>query len=107
MKKILLIVLIGILCTVMLSSCYNTRILAGNVEPKDPLIEINKEWNHGFLFGLIPLDNATMRVKDYVGNRDNYAVKTNLGFVHGLVSCITFGIYTPTQTTYYMPADER
>ena len=37
------------------------------------------------------------------GNADNYVVKTNQSFLNMLVSGLTCGIYTATQTKYYIP----
>ena len=99
MKKILLVVL----CGIGLSSCYNTKILVGNVQPKEPLVKVNSEWNHHLIGGLIPLDNATMKVVDYLPNRENYIVKTNQSFVNLFVSWLTCYIYCPSQTVYYIP----
>lgn len=99
MKKILLIVV----AASALSSCYNTRIIVGNVKPNEPLIKVSTEWNHHLIYGLVPLDNATMIAEDYVGPYSNYVVRTYTSFLNGLVSGITWGIYTPTQTAYYIP----
>ena len=102
MKKVLITALVAV-APLSLTSCFNTRILVGNVEPTEPLVEVNKEWNHGIIFGLVPLQNATMKASQYVDNADNYVVKTNQSFLNMLVSGLTFGIYTPTQTKYYIP----
>ena len=106
MRKI--VKLIAVFATVGLSvtSCYNTRVLVGNVKPKDPVIKVQTEWNHHLLYGLVPLQNATMDAKEYVGGAKNYVVKTNMSFLNGLVSGLTFGLYTPTQTQYYVPVSE-
>jgi hypothetical protein len=88
---------------ISLASCYNTRVLVGNVKPKEPVVEVNKEWNHHLICGLVPLDNATMDASEYVNGAENYIVKTNHSFLNMLVGCITGGIYTPTQTKYYLP----
>ena len=89
--------------TVMLSSCFSTQIACGeNMTAKTPVVKVNSEWNHHFLFGLIPGSNAKMVAKDYVDGAENYVVKTNQTFVNGLVNFLTFGIYTPTTTTYYV-----
>lgn len=50
----------------MLTSCYNTKILVGDVNPKDPLVKINSEWNHHLIGGLVPLGNAQMKASEYV-----------------------------------------
>lgn len=99
MKKIFF----GLTLTLAFTSCYNTRILVGNVKPKEPLVEVNSEWNHHLIYGLVPLGNTTMVAADYVNNKPDYVVKTYTSFLSGLLSGITFGIYTPTQTKYYIP----
>ena len=93
-----------LLVAVTLTSCFNTRILYGDVQREEPLVEINKvAWTHGFLFGLIPGNNAVLDSKAYVGDRDNFVVKTNQSFINLLVGGLTCGIYTPTQTKFYVP----
>lgn len=86
-----------------LTSCFNTKIACGNISTKTPVVKVNSEWNHHFLYGLIPGKNANMEAKNFVENSENYIIKTNQSFVNGLVGCLTFGIYTPTTTTYYLP----
>lgn len=99
MKKFLF----ACVCILCLSSCYNTRILVGDVKHKDPVVKINSEWNHHLIGGLVPLGNATMNAEEYLAGHKNYVVKTNMNFLNMLVSGITFGIYTPTNTVYYVP----
>lgn len=91
----------------LLTSCYNTRIFVGNVKPNEPVTEVNSVWTHHFLFGLVPGNNAKMSANEMVAGRENYVVKTNITFVNGLVSGLTMGIYTPTQTTYYVPLNAK
>ena len=99
MKKLLVLAV----CMIALSSCYNTRILVGDVKPNEPLTEVNRVWNHHLIAGLVPLNNAKMQAGEYVGDRPNYVVKTNQSFLNQLVTVFTCGIYTPTQTVYYIP----
>lgn len=99
MKKLLLI---GV-AALALSSCYNTRIIVGNVKPNEPLIKVSSEWNHHLIYGLVPLDNATMNGENYAGPYSNYVVRTYTSFLNGLVYGLTWGIYAPTQTAYYVP----
>lgn len=99
MKKMLF----AVLTVACLSSCYNTRILVGDVQLKEPVVKVNSEWNHHLIGGLVPLGNASMVAKDYLAGHENYVVKTNMSFLNMLVAGITFGIYTPTQTVYYIP----
>ena len=44
-----------------------------------------------------------MKASEYVDGHENYVVKTNMSFLNMLVSWVTFSIYTPTQTVYYIP----
>ena len=99
MKRILL----AAICATVLTSCYNTRVIVGNVEKSEPLIEVSREWNHQLIYGLVPLNNATMKATEYVGDRENYVVRTYSSFLNGLGGSLTFGIYTPTSTVYYVP----
>ncbi|OHX67195.1 Bor/Iss family lipoprotein [Flammeovirga pacifica] len=100
MKKLI----ISLLVLFSLSSCYNTRLLVGNVEKTTPLEEVNKSWNHNLILGLVPLDNTYQKPQDFLpeGQKD-YVVKTNQSFLNQLVTGLTLGIYSPTQTKYYVP----
>lgn len=102
MKRILMGGVFGDLA-LTLSSCYSTRILYGNVERNEPLVQVNREWNHHLIAGLIPVGNGKVEAAEYVGGAPDYVVKTNMSFLNLLVSGITFGIYTPTQTKFYVP----
>jgi hypothetical protein len=53
-----------VLASMLFTSCYNTRLLVGNVAPTEPVVEVNKEWNHHFLVGLVPGNNAKMNPAD-------------------------------------------
>lgn len=99
MKKILFFAI----CAIALSSCYNTKILVGNVDAKTPMVEVNSVWNHHLILGLVPLNNATMKGEEFVAGRKDYMVKTFQTPLHFIVEWLTFGIYTPTQTTFYVP----
>ncbi|WP_159517258.1 Bor/Iss family lipoprotein [Sunxiuqinia indica] len=102
MKKFLF----AAICVLTLSSCYNNRILVGDVSENDPVIEVQKQWNSHWLYGLIPGKKTNMDADLFVKGRQNYVVKTNISFVNGLIGSITWGIYCPTTTTFYVPLDE-
>lgn len=103
MKKILIwgVMLCGV--TAMMTSCYSTRILYGDVKENEPLVQVNRQWNHHLIGGLIPVGKNKLDAAEYVNKAENYVVKTNFNFLNMLVSGITFGIYTPTQTKFYVP----
>lgn len=96
-------------CTILsllLTSCYNTKITVGEIPPGTPLQEVATKWNNHFVFGLVPGNNASLNAKDYIGGyKQNYVMKTSHPFVHQLIGCLTFGIYTPTETKFYIPFD--
>jgi hypothetical protein len=100
MRKIIVLALMAFLFT----SCYNTRIVVGDMKNTETAKEVKKVWTHHFLFGLIPGGNATANPEQYLpeGQMD-YMVKTNQNFWNALVGSVTMGIYTPTQTKYYIP----
>ena len=103
MKKII-VLLIAVLA---LSSCFNVQICSGSVKEETPLVETHRIVNNHFLFGLIPSGKSTIDVETYLNEHKDYQVKTNQTFVNGLLSAITFGIYTPTTTTFYLPVDAK
>lgn len=88
---------------ICLSSCYNTRILVGNVTSQDGMRKVGSTWNSHLIGGLIPLNSAKVAPRDMVAGYQDYMIKTNTSFLNLLVSGVTFGIYTPTQTSYYVP----
>lgn len=99
MRKILLFVVVALLAT----SCYNTRVLVGNINTSQELRRVGSRWNGHLIGGLISLENARVHSQDWVHGYPDYMIKTNTNFWNLLVSGVTFGIYTPTQTTFYVP----
>jgi hypothetical protein len=103
MKKVIVLAAMALIFT----SCYNTRIVVGDMKPTEPVKEVNKVWTHHFLFGLIPGGNATAEPENFLpSGTEDYMVKTNQNFWNSLVGSLTIGIYTPTQTKYYVPYGE-
>lgn len=76
MKKLMILVMVMLAMT----SCYNTRMVVGSISPTDPVIKVNTVWNHHLIYGLVPLDNATMKTQEYIENQPNYVVKTYTSF---------------------------
>jgi len=93
----------GFLIALIMPSCYSTRVLHGDVEPNEPLVQINRQWNHHVIGGLIPVGCNKLEAAEYVNDAPDFVVKTNQSFLNLLVSGITCGIYTPTQTKFYVP----
>jgi len=76
------------------SSCYTYTTVVGSGAQGNQ--EVSK-WNHYIIYGLAPV--GVINPKDLAGGATNYTVVTQQSFVNGLVSILTFGIYTPTTTT--------
>lgn len=94
MKKLLRTFGIALLSTIILSSCYTYTSVVGTGAQGSQEVT---EWNHYVVYGLEPFDVSDSR--KMADGAENYTVTTRISFVNGLVSMLTFGIYTPTTTT--------
>ena len=104
-KGIMNLLLAGI-TVATLSSCYSATTCVGTVKVDDPTVKVNTVKNHHFIYGLVNGGNTKIEDSKYIGNRKNYVVKKSTAFVDGLLEAITFGIYSPTTTTYYLPVKD-
>ena len=82
-----------LICSLM-SSCYTYTSVVGEGAQGSKKVT---SWNHYVVYGLAPV--AVSDSKKMAGGSKNYEVTTSQTFVNGLVSALTFGIYTPTTTT--------
>lgn len=103
MKKTFSYAILLFAVSAFLTSCYSTRITYGDVKPNEPIVQVNQKWNSHFVAGLITGSDAKQKSEEFVAGAPNFVVKTNFSFWNGLVSGVTFGIYTPNQTKYYIP----
>lgn len=83
-----------LLCSTLLTSCYTYTSVVGEGAKGNQEVT---EWNHYLIFGLAPVDVSDS--KAMAGGANDYTVTTRQSFINGLVSGLTFGIYTPTTTT--------
>lgn len=86
-----------------LTSCYSTTTCVGTLDTNTPMVKVNSVKNHHLIYGLVPLSNTKIQDSKYVGKATNYQVKKQQSFIDGLLNFLTWGIYTPTTTTYYLP----
>jgi Bor protein len=93
MKKMFNLAVV-ITASVMLSSCYSYTSVVGKGAQGNTQVT---KWNHYLISGLAPLNVSDS--KEMAAGAENYTVHTRISFVNGLVSTITFGIYTPSTTT--------
>jgi PBP1b-binding outer membrane lipoprotein LpoB len=80
--------------SMLLTSCYSYTSVVGNGAQGN---NETTNWNHYVIYGLAPVGVSDS--KQMAGGAENYTVHTRQSFVNGLISAITFGIYTPTITT--------
>ncbi|MBE7630333.1 Bor family protein [Tenacibaculum piscium] len=80
--------------SMLLTSCYSYTSVVGEGAKGNSQIT---EWNHYVVYGLAPV--GVSNSKQMASGAKNYTVHTRQSFVNGLVSALTFGIYTPTTTT--------
>ena len=103
-KKMKKVLFVAATC-LLLTSCYSSKVTHGNVSKNAPAVKINSKKNHFLFWGLVPL-SSSQKAEDYVEDMPNYVVQTSWTFVDGLLGTITYGIYTPTTTTYYVPLSD-
>ena len=84
----------ALIASMMLTSCYTYETVVGKGAQGTT---ITKKWNHYVIYGLAPV--GVSNAKEMAAGATDYTVKTEQSFVNGLISAITFGIYTPTTTT--------
>ena len=82
MKKVMLLVLASTL-SLSLSSCYSSQLYVGGMEVDEPKRVFNSKTNNHFLFGLISPASNKKDIKQYVGDRQKYAIKNHHTFFNG------------------------
>ena len=94
MKKIFKSALVIVCTTMLFSSCYTYTSVVGKGAQGSNSVS---KWNHYLINGLAPVGVSDS--KAMAGGASDYTVTTTASFVNGLVSALTFGIYSPTTTT--------
>jgi hypothetical protein len=80
--------------SMLLTSCYSyTSVVGKGAQGNNE----TTSWNHYVIYGLAPVGISNS--KQMADGAENYTVHTRQSSVNGLVSAITFGIYTPTTAT--------
>ncbi len=80
--------------SMLLTSCYTYTSVVGEGAQGN---SDTTKWNHYVIAGLAPVNVSDS--KEMADGAKNYTVKTRQTFINGLISGVTFGIYTPTTTT--------
>ena len=74
---------------VLCSGCYHVTVITG--APASPTV-IDKPWQNSFVYGIVPPPELTTKDQCAQGVAK---VETERSFVNGLVSVLTWSIYTP------------
>ncbi|HSH75187.1 MAG TPA: Bor family protein [Longimicrobiales bacterium] len=90
MKRTVLLLIVA----TMASACYHATVNTG-VAPGSRQIE--QPWAKAFVFGLVPPD--PMDAMAECGSQGVARVETQISFLNGLVSMLTFSIFTPMEIT--------
>lgn len=99
MKKNFILVAVA---SALLTSCYCDKIYIGNVKPHDELVHVASSHNGHVLGGaIVTKHNASQ----FVGKTKDYVIANKQTFGDLFVSGLTFGLYTPTTTKYYVKID--
>jgi len=93
----------GACAMLLLTSCYSSTVTVGSMRANEPAMCVNTVHNAHFIAGLV--GHKKVKASTYVGKQKNFKVKRYQSFVDGLLAGITFGIYTPTTTKFYVPLD--
>ena len=80
--------------SMLLTSCYSYTSVVGNGGSGNSQ---TTEWNHYVIYGLAPV--GVSNSKQMAGGASDYTVHTRQSFLNGIVSGLTFGLWTPTTTT--------
>jgi hypothetical protein len=78
-----------ILGALLLTGCYHVTVISGT-SPSPTVVD--KPWQNSFVYGLVP--PPELNVKDQCPNGVQ-KVETEASFVNGLVSALTWSLYTP------------
>lgn len=84
----------------LLSSCYCDKLVVGNVGANEELVHVESVRHPHVLGGLVVNhDKASYHMEGI----NDYVVERKMTFGDMVLSVVTFGIYTPSTTKYYVP----
>jgi hypothetical protein len=94
MKKNLIKLTLVVAVSLMMTSCYTFTATVG----KGPQTGVKVvSHNHYLINGLAPI--STVKIKELTGDAKDYSITVSHSFVDGLLSIITWSLYTPTTVT--------
>jgi hypothetical protein len=85
---------VALALSMLFTSCFSYTSVVGEGAKGNSQVT---KWNHYVVYGLAPVEVSDS--KQMADGAKDYTVHTRQSFVNGLISAVTFGIYTPTITT--------
>lgn len=82
-----------VLAAVLVTGCYHVTVVTSAAAPG---AKVEKEWQNSFVYGLVPPPELDVKEQCSQGVAK---VETERSFLNGLVSALTWSIYTPMHTT--------
>lgn len=105
MKKTISFAACMVMTCVLLCSCQSSSVCVGDLKNDDPVIRVKTIHNNFFLNGL--LGKKRIKATEYTQGLESYKVKNYRSFVDCVVNSVTLGIYTPSTTEIYLPANAK
>ena len=102
MKKFLskiMFATVAIVSATGFTSCYNDKVIIGNVSPDEEMVHVASARNSHVIYGAIVTHD---KASNYVGDIKDYVIETKQTFGDMLLGGVTLGIYTPSTTKYYV-----
>jgi hypothetical protein len=93
---------LAVAACVLSGACYRVTVVStpAAASPTEPAT-VARPWAHGFIFGLVPPQPVGVSQNCPGGNVTK--VVTQRSFLNGLVSAITWSLYTPMQIEVWCP----
>lgn len=102
MRRIIFQLVLGVALALGLTSCYSTSVLIDDAQENEPMTKVYTKHNTHLINGLATL-GSDLQAQQVVDRYSGYKINHQLSFIDGLLSGITFGIYTPSTTKIYIP----
>lgn len=103
MKKTIIIATCLVIACVHLDSCQSSSVCVGDLKNDDPVVCVKTIHHNFFVDGL--LGRKRVKANDYTQGLESYKIRNYRTFVDCVIGGVTCGIYTPSTTEIYLPAN--
>ena len=99
MKKFISFSIVIFCVSILFSSCYCDKTYIGHWDYNDVPVHVVSTHNPHCLMGAIVTHNDASK---YIGDSEDYIIANKRTFGDLLITSLTFGIFSPTTTKYYV-----